>query len=212
MPSRKRHVVWMAGLALSLAVTAAQAGSHGGGKKMKPELVSGASGAMLAATCNGCHGPDGSSVGPAIPNIGGISKDYLKEVMEEYASGEYPSTIMGRIAKGYTEDEIERLAEYFSKQKWMPAKQEFDAAAAKEGAKLHKKYCEKCHEDGGKKAEEDSAILAGQWKPYLQFTMADFLSGSRPMTKKMKRQVEKLLKSKGEKGLSSIIEFYASQQ
>jgi sulfide dehydrogenase cytochrome subunit len=202
----------MAGLAFSLAIGVAHAGSHGGGKKAQPELISGASGAMLAATCNGCHGPDGASAGPAIPTISGISPDYFTEVMKGFASGEVPSTIMGRIAKGYSEDEVKRLAEFYSKKPWKPAKQTFDAAMAKEGAKLHEKYCEKCHEDGGKKAEEDAAILAGQWKPYLQFTMADFLSGKREMTKKMKKRVEKLIKAKGEKGLHAILEFYASQQ
>ena len=206
MPRQKRHIAWMAGLALSLAIGVAHAGDK------KPELISGASGAMLAATCNGCHGPDGASAGPAIPTISGISADYFVEVMKGFASGEVPSTIMGRIAKGYTEDEVKRLAEFYSKKPWKSAKQTADAALAKEGAKLHEKYCEKCHEDGGKKAEEDAAILAGQWKPYLQFTMADFVSGKRPMTKKMKKKVEKLIKAKGEKGLHAIIEFYASQQ
>ncbi|WP_156098562.1 c-type cytochrome [Thermopetrobacter sp. TC1] len=195
----------MTGLALGLAVASAQAGNQ-------KELISGASGKMLAAQCDGCHGPNGASGGPAIPNIGGISKDYMIEVMKGFKSGEVPSTIMGRIAKGYSDDEIERLANHYASLKWVPAKQSFDAAMAKEGAKLHEKYCEKCHEDGGKKAEEDAAILAGQWMPYLQFTMSDFLSGKREMTKKMKKKVKKLLDSKGEKGLQSIVHFYASQQ
>ena len=212
MPGKTRHVLLMAGLAMGLAITSAQASSHGGGKKMKPELISGAPGALLAAQCNGCHGPNGASSGPATPTIAGQSKDLLMEMMEGFASGEIPSTIMGRIAKGYSKEDVAALAEYYSKLKFVPAKQEFDAAAAKEGAKLHEKYCEKCHEEGGKKADEDIAIIAGQWKPYLQFTMADFLGGKREMTKKMKKRVEKLIKSKGEKGLHAVLEFYASQQ
>ena len=212
MPSKMRHVLMVAGLAMGLAATSAQAGSHGGGKKMKPELISGAPGALLAAQCAGCHGPSGNSVGPAIPTIAGQNKDVLVGMMKEYASGEYPSTIMGRIAKGYDEKDLEAIAEYFSRQKFVPAKQEFDAAAAKEGAKLAEKYCEKCHEDGGKKVDEDIARLAGQWLPYLQFTMADFMSGKREMPKKMKTRVEKLVKSKGDKGLNAVLNFYASQQ
>ncbi len=205
MPRKMRHVLWMAGLALGLAATSAQAGD-------KKELIEGASAQMLAAQCDGCHGPNGASAGPAIPNIGGISKDYMIEVMKGFKAGEVPATIMGRIAKGYTDDEIAKLAEHYAKLKWVPAKQPFDAKLAKEGAKLHDKYCEKCHEDGGRKAEEDAAILAGQWVPYLQFTMADFLSGRREMTKKMKKKVNKLIKAKGEKGLHAIVHFYASQQ
>ena len=207
MPGRKTRNLLLAGLLTGLVATSAQAGE---GKK--PELIGGASAEMLAAQCDGCHGPNGASGGPAIPNIGGNNPEYLVEYLKEVASGEYPSTIMGRIAKGYTEDEIKRIAAHYAKQKWVPAKQKFDAALAKEGAKLHEKYCEKCHEDGGRKADEDVAILAGQWLPYLHFTMADFVSGRREMTKKMKKKVNKLLKKKGEKGLNAVLEFYASQQ
>ncbi len=207
MPGRKRHVLLLTGLVLGLVATSAQAGD-----KKKPELISGAGAQMLAAQCDGCHGPNGSSGGPAIPSIGGNNPEYLVEQMKGFASGEIPSTIMGRIAKGYTEDEVKRLAAHYGKQKWTPAKQKVDAAAAKEGAKLHEKYCEKCHEEGGRKADEDVAILAGQWLPYLHFTMTDFVSGKREMTKKMKKKVKKLLKSKGEKGLNAVLEYYASQQ
>ena len=210
MPGKMRHVLLVAGLAMGLAITSAQAGSHGG--KKKPELISGAPGELLAAQCNGCHGPNGASAGPATPTIAGQNKELLMEMMKGFASGEIPSTIMGRIAKGYDEKDLAALSEYYAKQKWVPAKQQFDAALAKEGAKLHEKYCEKCHEEGGKKADEDIAIIAGQWMPYLQFTMADFLSGKREMTKKMKKKVQKLVKSKGEKGLHALLNYYASQQ
>ena len=211
MPGRKKHTLLLAGLALALASVSAEAGSHGG-KKMKPELISGASAEMLAAQCDGCHGPSGASSGPAIPNIGGHDPEFLIEQMKGFASGDIPSTIMGRIAKGYTDDEIKRLAAHYAKQKWVPAKQKFDAAAAKQGAPLAEKYCEKCHEDNGRKADEGIPILAGQWLPYLHYTMADFISGKREMPKKMKKRVEKLLKSKGEKGMNAVLEFYASQQ
>ncbi len=212
MPGKTRQVLLVAGLALGLAATSAQAGSHGGGKKMEPELISGAPAALLAGQCAGCHGTTGNSIGPATPSIAGQNAELLVEMMKGYASGDIPSTIMGRIAKGYSEDDLKKIADFFSKQKFVPAKQPFDAALAKEGAKLHEKYCEKCHEDGGKKADEDIAIIAGQWMPYLQFTMADFLSGNREMTKKMKRKVEQLIKAKGEKGMQAVINFYASQQ
>jgi sulfide dehydrogenase cytochrome subunit len=37
--------------------------------------------------------------------------------MEEYRSGERASTVMARHAKGYTDDEILLIAEYFAKRK-----------------------------------------------------------------------------------------------
>lgn len=168
---------------------------------------------MLSNTCFGCHGPSGNSVGPASPTIAGMSKDYFIEAMQEYKSGERPSTIMGRIAKGYSEEEFELMAGYFSQQKFIRDKgQKTNAKMVKRGAKLHKKYCEKCHEEGGRSSEDDAGILAGQWMPYLRYTMTDYTSGNREMTKKMKKKVNELQKEEGAKGLEELFHFYSSQK
>ncbi|WP_455211661.1 c-type cytochrome [Kaarinaea lacus] len=168
--------------------------------------------AMLANTCAGCHGTNGSSVGPASPTIAGISRDYFIESMQAYQSGERLSTIMQRIAKGYTEAEIELMADYFSKQSFVRFKQGYDENQADFGRRLHKKYCEKCHEDGGRTADDDSGILAGQWATYLRYSMQDFTNGDRPMEKKMKKRVKQLQTDHGDKGMDALIQFYASQQ
>ena len=164
----------------------------------------------LAYTCVGCHGAGGVSNGPATPSIAGISQDFFTENMQGYASGEIPSTIMGRIAKGYTEEEIGLLAGYFSEQSFVPAMQESNAEAAAAGAKLHDKYCEKCHADGGSSAEDDAGILKGQWKPYVEWTMQDFISGHREMYKKMAKKVNQMMDKKGEESLGQLLEYYAS--
>ena len=169
------------------------------------------SASMLANTCAGCHGTNGSSVGPASPTIAGISHDYFIETMEAYKKGERPSTIMTRIAKGYTDEEINLMAGFFSKQKFVRQSQRFDSKKAQTGKKLHKKYCEKCHEKGGRSSEDDAGILAGQWEPYLRFTMQDFTSGNRKMEKKMQKKMQALDKSHGDKGVDALIHFYASQ-
>jgi len=174
-----------------------------------------ASASMLADTCNGCHGMNGNSVGPASPSIAQMEKTAFIDVMKAFQSGDTYSTIMGRIARGYTDEEIERMAGHFAARKFVPAKQEFDTAAAKKGARLHDKYCEKCHEEGGKPITGEDAeysLLAGQWLPYLENTMADFREGRRPMPKKMKKKLDKLIKKAGDKGLTAINAFYASQQ
>ena len=167
---------------------------------------------MLANTCAGCHGVNGSSVGPSSPTIAGMSRDYFVETMEAYQSGERPSTIMTRIAKGYSKKEIELMADYFSKQAFVRQPQKYDAKAAKLGKKLHKKYCVKCHEDSGRSADDDAGILGGQWQPFLRFTMEDFTSGKRPMKKKKQERVNKLFKEHGQAGVEALIQFYASQQ
>ena len=168
---------------------------------------------MLAYTCAGCHGTNGNSHGPATPSLAGASKDYIEEVMELYQSGERASTIMGRIAKGYSKEEIERMAEFFSRQTFVPAKgQRFDPKLAKKGAKLHDKYCEKCHADGGTSSEDDAGILAGQWTPYLKYTLADMQAGKTHVPKKMKKKLKKLHKKKGDAGIEQLLNYYASRK
>jgi len=167
---------------------------------------------MLANTCAGCHGTNGSSVGPASPTIAGISVDYFIETMEAYKKAERPSTIMSRIAKGYTEEEIKLMAKFFSKQAFISQPQTHNAKLASKGKKLHKKYCEKCHEDGGTSSEDDAGILAGQWQPYLRYSMQDFTSGNRSMEKKMKKKVNSLQKDHGDAGIDALIHFYISHK
>jgi sulfide dehydrogenase cytochrome subunit len=73
-------------------------------------------GEMLSASCAGCHGTDGHSPG-AIPDISDKSAEYIRTSLEEFRSGKRESTVMGRQAKGYTDEEILLIAEYFGKQK-----------------------------------------------------------------------------------------------
>lgn len=163
---------------------------------------------MLADTCVGCHGPEGSSVGPATPSIAGMSAEYFKTTMQEYKKDERQGTIMNRIAKGYSDEEIALMADYFARQEFVRYPQKLDAAQVEAGAKLYDKSCSKCHDENGALAEDDAGILAGQWMPYLTYTMQDFTSGKREMPKKMKKKVEKLSSSE----LDALLQFFASQQ
>ena len=201
----RRKTMLLASLALVFSQTAFSAE-----KKAKPELMTGASPQMMANTCAGCHGTDGSSQGPSIPNIAGFSSAYFIEVMEGYKSGDVPSTIMGRLAKGYSSVEIAQMGEYFAKQKSISASgQAADAGKAEKGAELHEKYCEKCHTESGTVADDDSGFLKGQWKSYLTAQMMDYQSDSRKATKKMKKQLKKMHKKHGVEGMEALVEYYS---
>ena len=163
---------------------------------------------MLADTCAGCHGTDGSSSGPATPTIAGVSAEYFKTTMDEYKKDSRKSTIMGRIAKGYTDKEIKLMADYFAAQKIVRVKQDLDAEKVEAGSKLYGKNCEKCHDKSGALADDDSGILAGQWLPYLEYSMQDFKADKREMPKKMRKKVEKL----DDFDIESLLQYFASQQ
>jgi len=76
--------------------------------------LAGADGGMIGRTCNGCHGTDGVSKGFAA-SLKGRPADYLEQTMKDYKAGKRPgTTIMDRIAKGYTDEELAAVALYFS--------------------------------------------------------------------------------------------------
>ena len=177
-----------------------------------PALADTASGSMLGNTCAGCHGPDGISQGPATPSIAGVSSEYFIEAMKAYKEGTRPATVMTRIAKGYSEEEIKAMADFFSTKKFHAAKQQSDAGLAKKGPNLHKKFCEKCHEDGGTASSDDAGILAGQWTPYLSYAIEDFMSGKREMPEKMKKKVDEMHGKSGDDGFKQLLNFYAGQK
>ena len=73
-------------------------------------------GAMLSASCAGCHETDGRSPG-AIPDISGKTAEFIHLSLEDFSSGKRKSTVMGRLAKGYSDEEILLIAEYLGRQK-----------------------------------------------------------------------------------------------
>jgi len=70
---------------------------------------------LLASSCAACHGTNGHSVG-GTPSLAGLNKLYFIQQMKEFKSGKRSSTVMVSHASGYTDEEIELLASYFSKQ------------------------------------------------------------------------------------------------
>ena len=71
-------------------------------------------GMVLALSCASCHGTNGASPG-SIPKIQGRTADYIEKAMLQFKAGERPATVMNRIAKGYTDEEIKLLSSYLGK-------------------------------------------------------------------------------------------------
>lgn len=71
------------------------------------------SGQMLGAACVLCHGAGGEGAG-GVAAIKGHTKDYIADMMKRFKSGERPSTVMGRLAKGFSDAEIDAVATYFA--------------------------------------------------------------------------------------------------
>ncbi len=83
-----------------------------GGKA--PENPATDAGIEQAQTCAACHGADGNSVVPTNPILAGQYKSYIKQALRAYRSGERKNAIMAGFATGLSDDDINKLAEYFS--------------------------------------------------------------------------------------------------
>ncbi|MHB1140222.1 MAG: c-type cytochrome [Sulfuricaulis sp.] len=65
----------------------------------------------MVSNCFSCHGTDGRSAG-SIPSLTGINAQQALVVLQGFKSGALPSTVMTRHAKGYTDAELEAIANY----------------------------------------------------------------------------------------------------
>ncbi|HSV29388.1 MAG TPA: c-type cytochrome [Candidatus Omnitrophota bacterium] len=72
--------------------------------------------AVMADACAGCHGTDGHSVG-AMPAFSNKKLDELKSMLREYKAGKREPTVMDRIAKGYSDEQLDAIAVYFASRK-----------------------------------------------------------------------------------------------
>lgn len=70
----------------------------------------------LAASCAACHGTNGHNVGGA-PALAGMDKALFVNQMKEFKSGARAATVMHHHAKGYSDEEFEKLADFFAAQK-----------------------------------------------------------------------------------------------
>jgi cytochrome c553 len=69
-----------------------------------------------AAACSGCHPSSARSPSP-VARLAGRDRAEIVKAMQEFRSGERAATVMDRIAKGFTDDEIQAIAAWYAEQK-----------------------------------------------------------------------------------------------
>ena len=68
----------------------------------------------LALPCYGCHKVNNDINPSSIPSLQEIEKEYFKKAFYEYKNKIRDNYLMQIISQGYSDAEIENLAEYFS--------------------------------------------------------------------------------------------------
>lgn len=178
--------------------------------------------ALFEQRCAACHGRGGASTEPGIPIVGGYSARYVAQTLRNFrkkvracAEVTIPSgprkgqkSDMCKVVEEMSEADMDAVARHLAAQKFVRARQPFDAASARKGAAVYRLRCQKCHDDNGASPDEDNGILAGQWMPYLRDQLAGFRSGRRPLDEKMKQRLDRV----GREEEEQLLHFFASQQ
>jgi sulfide dehydrogenase cytochrome subunit len=192
-----RSFVWKAafGIAIVAAPAAADPGADG----------------LLSSGCTGCHGPAGVTAGPAIPSVAGLDKIYLARVMVQFKNDERPSTIMGRIAKGYTDSELRTMAKQFGGLPWSPWPGVTGPDGLNEGREIHDRVCAECHEQEGRYQDRDTPRIAGQAPEYLLLSLLQYRDGQGTMKLPQPDKMLKALQPLSDQQLLSLSRYYASR-
>jgi len=69
-----------------------------------------------ASSCSGCHAVNAAAETP-VPPIRGRTADEIMTAMAAFRAGKQPATVMDRIAKGFTDDELKPIAAWLAQQK-----------------------------------------------------------------------------------------------
>jgi len=68
-----------------------------------------------AAACTVCHGQNGISVNAVWPTLAGQHEDYIARALQQYRDGTRSDPVMGVQAALVAEEDVARLARYFSR-------------------------------------------------------------------------------------------------
>jgi cytochrome c553 len=69
-----------------------------------------------ASSCSGCHAT-GAKVDTPVARLAGRSAADIVAQMQAFKSGQKQSTVMDRIAKGFTDAEVQAIADWYARQK-----------------------------------------------------------------------------------------------
>jgi len=69
-----------------------------------------------AASCSGCH-PVSTRITSPVPRLVGLDRAAIVRAMQDFRSGQRAATVMDRLAKGFTDEEIQAIAAWYATQR-----------------------------------------------------------------------------------------------
>lgn len=162
-------------------------------------------GKTAAAACAGCHGADGNSVIPGMPNLTAQSPEYFVAAVEAYQSGGRPGNMMTGLVVSIDERAIKNMALYFALQQ--PRRTSMAGSGDAEAGRELAQACSTCHGADGNVTAPDSPTLAGQDAAYLAAAMRAYASGQRDHA-----QMATATAELDDADIDSLAAYYAQQE
>lgn len=157
-----------------------------------------------ASFCARCHGADGVSVQPLVPNLAGHNPYYLLEQIERFADGRRKDFIMTPLAAQAKPVEWVSLAVYYST--LSPRAAAADPALVAAGKRRYEQSCITCHGLDAK-GSEVYARLAGQQAGYLKHRLLALRAGNAATGSAM----TEIARSLGDNEVDALVAYLSSQ-
>ncbi|MFN4004751.1 MAG: c-type cytochrome [Hylemonella sp.] len=108
MPTLRLHRI----AAILLAVPAWVAAQTAAGAAAPATAVSGET---MAHSCAACHGTQGRLRDELFMPLAGMPEAQFIRTMQDFRDGRRPSTLMGHVARGFSDADLQAMARYFAR-------------------------------------------------------------------------------------------------
>lgn len=125
--------------------------------------------------CQYCHGADGNSLKPDVPNLAGQNASYLLDQIDQFAKGARKDYVMNDLADNFSPEDKVNVAVFYYSMAVKP--QTVDAQLAAKGKPLFDSVCFNCHGAQGY-GNQRLPRLAGQQTDYIKRALKTFRSNA----------------------------------
>lgn len=130
-----------------------------------------AAGRKASFFCANCHGEDGNSKLPDVPNLAGQNPFYLVEQIRKFGAAERKNEFMQGVIKVLKDDERLQIALFYAQSKALPGRA--DPVQAARGKEAFARLCARCHGEQAR-GSDIAPRLAAQKPAYLQASVIRF--------------------------------------
>jgi cbb3-type cytochrome c oxidase subunit III len=162
-------------------------------------------GNIRALLCKYCHGEDGNSLKPSIPNLAGQNTTYLIRQFEFFANGKRINSTMNQIARILSPEDRINIAMYYSSQK-VKKQNQYRPELLAQGKHIFETRCFVCHgKDGYGKAELPR--VAGQPADFLKGTLSSYTS---TLVKRAETQMSAIARTLSKDDIEAVVSYLTS--